>query len=172
MSILASVLIAAGALSAHGELPSGWRPPSARELTDPMRQESPNKFIRAVADFNADGLEDTALLLSSRKSNAEALWIHLSDRDGGYRWIKLDQIKGSANQPNADLAMAIDVEPPGVVAYSCFDGAEDCNFGPDAGRPKLKLSSPSLMYFRFGSAASLYFWSNSKQRFLRVWLSD
>ncbi|WP_157500103.1 hypothetical protein [Lysobacter sp. Root983] len=172
MSILATVLLAAGALPAHGELPSGWRPPNARELADPMLQQSPNKFTRAIADFNADGRQDTALLLIRRKSGDEALWVHLSDRDGGYHWIKLDHIKGSASHPDASLAMAIDVEPPGVVAYACFDYAEDCNFGPDSGRPKLKLSSPSLMYFRPESAASLYFWSNSKQKFLRVWLSD
>lgn len=172
MSIVASVLLAAGALSTHDELPSGWRTPSASELADPERQASPKKFIQAVADFNADGREDTALLLSSRTSSAEALWVHMSDRDGGYRWIKLDHLKGGEGHPEAALTMAIDVEPPGVVAYACFDGAEDCNFGPDSGRPKLKLSSPSLMYFRLGSAASLYFWSNSKQRFLRVWLSD
>ena len=172
MSILAYVLLAAGTVSAHEELPSGWRLPSAGELADPIRKESGTRFAQAGADFNADGRDDAAFLLKSRKSSAEALWVRLSQPDGGYRWIKLAHIRWGASYPKVDLAMAIDIEPPGVVAYACFDGAEDCNFGPDAERPKLKLSAPSLMYFKPESAASLYFWSNSKRRFLRVWLSD
>lgn len=172
MSIVAYLLLAAGAASAQGDLPPGWRLSRDSELADPMRRHSRNRYAQAVADFNADGRDDAAFLLKSRAASGEALWVHLSEPDGGYRWIKLDHIKWGASHPKVDLAMAIEVEPPGVIAYACFDGAEDCNFGFDAQRPKLKLSAPSLMYFKLESAASLYFWSNSKQRFLRVWISD
>lgn len=166
------IFLAAGALSAHRDLPTNWCLPTASELIDPMRQDSRNRYTQATADFNADGRDDVALLLKARKSSDETLWVHLSQGDGGYRWIKLDHIRLGADHPKVDLAMAIKVKAPGVVAYACFDDAEDCNFGPDSQRPKLKLSAPSLVYFKPESAASLYFWSNSKQRFLRVWLSD
>lgn len=172
MSMSVLILLAGGALSAHGDLPAGWRVPRAGELADPMRQASQTRHAQAVADFNADGRDDAAFLLKSEKNGDEALWVHLSQGERGYRWIELDRIGWGAKTASADLSMAIEVEPPGVVAYGCFDGSPDCNFGPESQRPKLKLSAPSLMYFRLGSAASLYFWSNSKQRFLRVWLSD
>lgn len=172
MSMSALILLAGGALSAQGDLPAGWRVPRAAELADPMRQASQHRYAQAVADFNADGSDDAAFLLKNKKSGDEALWVRLSQGDGGYRWIELARISWDAKPAVADLSMAIEVKPPGVVAYGCFDGSQDCNFGPESQRPKLKLSAPSLMYFRLGSAASLYFRSNSKQRFLRVWLSD
>jgi hypothetical protein len=68
--------------------------------------------------------------------------------------------------------MAVEVAPPGIHAYGCFDGAKDCNFGPHEQRPKLKLRDPAIVYYKPESAGSMYFWSNKHNRFMRVWLSD
>ncbi len=68
--------------------------------------------------------------------------------------------------------MGIDILPPGVHPYGCFDKAKDCNLGPEKQRPKLVLRDPSLMYFKMESAASLFFWSKKYKKFMRVWLSD
>ncbi|AWV06194.1 hypothetical protein [Marilutibacter maris] len=180
MTLIASALLSLGfaggfaggfaSASTPAELPGGWRHPVASELEDPLRDDSPSRYTQATADFNGDGIDDTALLLKSRTRSAEALWVRLSDGAGGFRWLKPMEIGWDA--PDVGVAMAIEVQAPGVIAYGCFDGIEDCDFGPVEERPKLKLAEPSLLYFRPDSAASLYFWSHSRQRLLRVWLSD
>lgn len=166
-----SILLAASlAATRHVEPPPGWRYPDASELTEDTRRASPTRFATAIADLNGDGTEDTAVLLKSTSRSAEALWVHLSSKDGASAWIKVDEIEWST--PGVALMMGVDLQAPGVIAYACFDNAKECDFGPDQQRPKLRLSSPSLMYFKPGSSASLVFWSNTQEKFLRVWLSD
>jgi hypothetical protein len=155
------------------EIPKGWRFPSKTELTaDEERNDSPTHYARAVADLNGDGVEDEAFLLKSTRFSGEALWVRLSNGSDGFTWRKLQEIRWGKDHPLVDLSMAIEIVKPGVIPYSCFDDAKECNFGDDAGRPKLKLKDPALMYFRLGSAASMYFWSSKHKRFLKVWLSD
>ena len=154
------------------DLPPGWRMPTVKEITDPVRKDSPVFFAKATADLNADGTPDEALLLKSTRFSGEGLWVRLSNADGQFAWVKLAEIDWGKEYPNVDLAMGIDILPPGVHPYGCFDDAKDCNFGPHKDRPKLKLRDPSLMYFKLESAASLFFWSRKHKKFMRVWLSD
>jgi hypothetical protein len=168
--LLVQITYAASAYSQ--DLPEGWRLPTATELTYFERKDSPTRFARASADLNRDGVEDEAFLLKSTRFSGEGLWVRLSKPGGDFEWIKLAEIKWGKKYPKVDLAMGVTVVPPGVYPYGCFDGAQDCNFGPQNERPKLKLADPSLEYFKFGSGASAFFWSHKYKRFLRVWISD
>lgn len=156
------------------EPPAGWRLPRASEMTDEARNGSPSRFSKASGDFNGDAATDTAFVLKSTRYSGEALWVWLSQNDGSHRWVQLETIKWPKEYSIVDLAMAVEIQRPGVIPYGCFDTApqEECDFRPPGGRPKLKLKSESLVYFKPESAASLFFWSNKYQRFLRVWLSD
>ena len=172
----ASTVVIAFALFANGawsqDLPPGWRMPTVKEVTDPVREKSPVFLAKATADFNGDGFPDEALLLKSTRFSGEGLWIRLSNADGKFSWLKLAEIKWGKEYPNVDLGMGIDVLAPGIYPYGCFDDAKDCNFGHHKDRPKLKLRDPSLLYFKSESAASLFFWSKKHNKFMRVWLSD
>lgn len=152
------------------DLPDGWRLPTRKELSYEERKNSATRFAKASADFNGDGVVDDAMLLKSTRYSAEALWVRLSTGEKGFVWLKLDETKWGAKYPNVDLAMGIEVAPPGVYSYGCFDDAKECNF--EHPRPKLKLRDPSIDYFKFGSASSGFFWSYKYRRFLRVWISD
>jgi hypothetical protein len=156
------------------EPPAGWRLPRASELTDEARNGSPSHFTKASGDFNGDGVTDTAFVLKSTRYSGEALWVWLSQSDASHRWQRLESIKWPKEYSSVGLFMAVETQTPGVVPYGCFDSApqEECDFRPPGGRPKLKLRNESLVYFKPESAASLYFWSNKYQRFLKVWLSD
>ena len=171
--LVAMFLFCVSAAVAAGDLPPGWRLPVHKELADePLRERSANGYTKVVADFNGDGLDDEALLLKSTTFSGEALWVRLSDPNADHRWVKLAEIRWGKEYPNVDLGMGIDLVPPGVHAYACFDGATECDWSDRKFRPKLRLQDPALLYFRFESAASMFFWSKKKQRFLRVWLSD
>ena len=166
--------LAAPAIAQQFDLPAGWRYPSTKELSNEIRNNSQVRYATAVADFNGDGIEDTALLLKSTTSNAEALWVRLSDKNAKFNWMKLHEIQWKSKSADMDLAMGIDVLPPGTHPYACFDEAKQCNFGPLEGRFKLKLSDPSLVYFKLEGAASLFFWGKQQkhQKFWRVWLTE
>ena len=169
-SLAAAVLLMVFAHAvAAAEIPAGWRHLKNTELADPLREKSRSLLSRASADFNGDGIDDHAVILRSRKSDKEALWVNVSRPAADARWIKLVEFVAS---PDADSGMAIDATPPGTYPYGCFDNAKECDFGARESRPKLRLRDPSLVYFKLESASSLFFWSRSKQRFMRVWLSD
>jgi hypothetical protein len=74
-------------------LPDGWRFPTSNELSDDsLRNDSPFKYSKAIADFNGDGINDEAYLLKSKKYSGEGLFVRLSVSKKGYEWIMLDTI--------------------------------------------------------------------------------
>jgi hypothetical protein len=173
--VVAGLLACPHSLAQANDLPPGWRLPLAREMADePLRKNSPTRYAKVVGDFNGDGVDDEAFLLKSTRFSGEALWVHLSGPGGTFSWVMLSEIRWGKEYQNVKLGMGIDLIKPGVVPYACFDSApyDDCQWGDRKAMPKLRLQDPGIMYFRFESAASMYFWSNSKQRFLRVWFSD
>ncbi|MEI7614566.1 MAG: hypothetical protein WCK63_16830 [Betaproteobacteria bacterium] len=145
-----------------------------RDIADDLhiRKSSLTNYLRAVADFNGDGIDDTAYLLKPTKYGGEGLWVRLSDGQD-FRWVKLAEHRWERKYSPIGLAMGIEVVSAGVYSYACFDDTkEECNFGPTSERQKLKLADPSLTYFKLESAASMFFWSRRYNKFLRVWLSD
>ena len=83
-SILVSlVLLSVSVPSAAADTPpllEGWRFPTAKELSDDkIRNDSPTKFAKAIADFNGDGVPDQAFLLKSTKFSGEGLLVWLSN---------------------------------------------------------------------------------------------
>jgi hypothetical protein len=151
------------------ELPKGWEYPSQEELSsDPNRKNSPSKYAKVVADLNNDGKNDMALLLKSTEFSGERLLARLS-MPGGYKWLVLETINWGEKYPKVKLAMGLDLAKPGKYKTACAKGYWEC--GPS--EPKeLDLEYPGLWYFRFESAASIFYWSKEKGAFVRVWVSD
>jgi hypothetical protein len=151
--------------------PDGWRYPNEKELADQERRKSPTKLARAFADFNGDRVPDEAYLFKSARFSGQGLLVWLSDDKGGFRWGTLDVIDWGSKYPNVDLAMGLEVLAPGTHQYLCIEVGNDC-IGETEPRSKITIKTPSILYYRFGSAASLFYWDVDKKRFVRVWLSD
>ncbi len=151
--------------------PDGWRYPTENELADQERSKSPTKLAWATADFNGDGVQDEAFLFKSTKFSGQGLLVWLSDGKGGFRWVTLDVIDWGPKYPNVDLGMGLKVLAPGTHQYLCIEVGNDC-VGKTEPRSKITIKTPSILYYRFESAASLFYWDNNTKRFIRVWLSD
>ncbi|CAN7148759.1 hypothetical protein LJR168_002441 [Pseudoxanthomonas sp. LjRoot168] len=168
--MLASFLIVVGVAGPMvNDLPEGWRLPTSAELQHPMLPESPAAFTRVIADLDDDGGDDTALLLKSTTSNAEALWVRMSGKEGP-AWVRVDEISWGSDFANVGLVMRIDAAEPGI--YACPAAEEVCQQGRDSAARSLVLPNTGIEYFRLGSASSLYFWDSAQRKFKQVWLSD
>ena len=168
--MIASVFVLAALAGVPSDLPAGWHPLSAVALEEDWRDESPVRFDRLVADFDGDGREDLAILL--RSARHEALWVRLGGDTDAEVWQKLAELPLPGGVIDQRSNMGLARVEPGVMAYGCFDGSRECDIATDAQRPKLVLTSPAIDFFRMGSSASVFFWSNSRKKFLRVWTSD
>jgi len=150
-------------------LPEGWRYPTEEELSYVSRKESPTKYSKAVADFSDDGINDEAFLLKSTKFSGEGLFVRISDKRGGFRWLELDVIDWGKKYPKVDLSMGIDIANHGEYKTACGKGYFACKEGePDV----LKLRRPAIDYFRFESANSFFVWDDKTASFKRIWMSD
>jgi hypothetical protein len=150
-------------------LPSEWRLPTDEELSaEPLRKESPTRYARAVADFDADGTPDEAILVKSTRFSGEALLVQLSCGKGCIRWVTLDTTDWGPQYPNVPVSMGVDVLPPGTYEYICLEATGGCD--PSGVRPTVTLDAPAISYFRFDSSSSFFYWKEG--RFSRVWTSD
>jgi hypothetical protein len=166
-SILCLMVIMACA-GQESSLPSEWRLPTDEELAgEPLRKDSPTRFARAVADFNADGSPDEALLVKSTRFSGEGLLVRLSCGHGCANWITLATTNWGQYR-DVPVSMGVDVLAPGTHEYKCVDEGGSCQ-GPLV-RPTMTLETPAISYFRFESASSFFYWND--RRFIRVWTSD
>jgi len=151
------------------ELPVGWRAPTEKELaSEPLRNNSPTKNAEIVGDLNGDSKIDRAYLFKSTEYSGEGLLVSLSS-PSGYVWKVLARIDWGEQYPSVDLAMGIDIAEPGNYKTACAKGYWECR--PDEPET-LVLKSPGIWYFRFESAASIWYWDNNREEFKQIWLSD
>ena len=151
------------------EPPEGWRLPTSQELAhEPLRLDSATRFAEALADFDGDEGFDTALLLKTTRLSGEGLLVKLSLRSEEH-WLVLDEIDWGEEHASVNLVMGIDVLAPGVYKTACGKGYRDCAPEEPA---ELKLALPGLLYFKFESASSIFYWDEGSHGFKRVWISD
>lgn len=151
------------------ELPEGWRYPTEADLAgDFIRDQSKEKYVDVSADFNGDGRNDYAFLVKSTRFSGEALLVNVSNGIK-YEWINLHQIAWGEEYPNVGLGMGVGLVSPGEYKTACGKGYWECK---DDETPLLRLRLPAINYFRFASAASIFFWETKSSTFKRVWISD
>ena len=64
ISVVIWILLGSASFAAYArDLPKGWRLPSPDELSDIARKDFPDRYAKAVGDFNSEGIVDEALLL-------------------------------------------------------------------------------------------------------------
>ena len=152
---------------ADQKLPEGWRDPSKDEITDDAfkeRGKDPNRYLATKADFNGDGIIDTAKMLVNDSKNKMGLFVFIS-KEGKFETILLDEIDGKSWVD----AMGISVANSGEYKTACGKGYWECEEGvPEV----LILKHPAIDYFKFESANSFFVWDDISKSFKRIWMSD
>lgn len=156
-------------VSLHAPLPAGWRYPTALELRDPIRDTSPHRYAKTVADFDGNGHQDIAVLLRKENSNAEGLWVWLAQDLAG-QWIKLDSDEDK--EGDGRVYMGLDRKESGALTVKCIEQNAACAVNGSGEPALLWLKNPGIDYFRFSSASSVFYWDAKQSKFLRAWISD
>lgn len=87
----------------------------------------------------------------------------------GFIWKIVDQIDWGKEYPHVDLVMGIEVAQPGDYKTACGKGFWECS---PTEPQRLKLHTSGILYFRFASAASIWYWDKKSDEFRQVWISD
>ena len=81
----------------------------------------------------------------------------------------LDTIHFAEKHKDVSLAMGINLVKPQKIQTACGKGYWECK---EDETPFQSLVYPSINYFRFESANSIFYWSKKEQQFKRIWQSD
>ena len=152
------------ALPAKDVAPAGWRAPTAAELGEDSdwRDEDPNKYLVAKADFDGDGKTDTARLLVHSSENKIGLFVTMSSGKGTHTL----EIIGDRKQIEW---LGMSVVAPGTYDTACGKGLWECK----AGEPKqLHLRHPAIDFFKTETEESCFWWNAKKKKFEKTAISD
>jgi hypothetical protein len=144
--------------------PSGWRRPSASQVSSAWRQKSHGKFLVVRGDFDGDGKSDRAELLVNDSANQFALFVRLASSE---KWNRISQ--------PFDLSLlgnnGIDLVKPGRYKTACDKGYGD--FACAHGEPEfLDLSTAAIDFFQAESSDSIFYWEGATKSFRETLMSD
>ncbi len=176
MKLLIQFLLLLMATSAFSsDFPDGWRKATPEELKSfhNWRDGSKSEYTEAHADFNGDGKIDSAYLLKSTKFSGQGLLVKLSS-GSSYTWIEVDvinwdQLYTDEDYGNVGLGMGIEVLSSKEVKE--YINESNIMTSSDDLKPE-DYQNPAISYFKFMSAGSIIYWSQSENKFKRYWYSD
>lgn len=147
------------------EFPRAWYLTSAdqylKEDISWYKGVLPNKV---VADFNNDGVEDQAWILTDKQKTKWAFFVALSSEKKDKKFIKLAE-----DEIGLHLDVGIHVMKAGRYRTACGKGYWKCKQDEPA---EIEIKSGAISQVFFESSSSVYYWSEKASKFVRVWLSD
>jgi hypothetical protein len=145
---------------------SDWRTPTADDLgKDRMwRDEDSRRYLVVKADFDGDGIEDTARLLIRHKGDKIGLFVTVSSMKKASPLL-LESIKDKRMIETFGIGLA----KPGTYTTACGKGYWNCKKGEPE---ELRLDRPGIDFFKYESANSYFVWNTGRKKFDRIWMSD
>ena len=145
-------------------IPSGWKIPGPNDLPDKWHGKMQSSFSKVVADFNGDGISDTAQILIKEQGDGVSLIVFISENEN-IEAIVLDQLEGS----NWKIIMGIAEVLPGKYITMCGKGYHKCQ---EDESEEITLTNSGIDYFMSEGANSFYYWDKEQKDFKRTWISD
>lgn len=145
-------------------LPVGWREVRQSEFSESWRSANENRYFKVEGDFNGDGKLDVAKMLISGSGRKFGLFVFVAQEDGHYRQVLLDS--GDYKELNR---LGIGKVSPGSYKTACGKGYWRCGKSEPS---ELKAGNIAIDFFIAESANSYFVWSESRNGFMRIWMSD
>ena len=166
-SLLASIVFT-GVLVAQAGLtaPSGYRFPNDADYSGAwkeFRADMPVPFV-VRSDFDGDGRQDEVWLLPAIGGHGFGLFAFMGTSNGSPRVVALERDPKSEAQ-----GFGVALVEPGRYKTACGKGYWECaRDEPEV----LNLKLPSVEFFKFESASSVFWWDRRSERFKRTAISD
>ena len=160
VTILLSIQLIGCVDNKNVNTPPNWRVADKEDAIDDWaRFDSPNKIIN---DFNGDGKKDIAQILVS------------SDSEKGYNFvveIGERQFLLESNNEITPQSVAIELIKPSNSTFesACAKGYWECEANEIR---QFKITKPSIQFCYIESACSIFIWSERKNDFIRIPISD
>jgi hypothetical protein len=183
------ILLAAGVFATPKiVLPDGWQLPTRDIYHMKWRDKGKGKYLRVGGDFNADGLQDSALVLDGKMGKRFGLFVFLQQKDSTYCILKLHDTQDDKklqqairNNPAQDVFsdfpknFGIRLIAPGLYKTACGKGYYECT-PEDSSEIAIKeilIKSPAIEFFHYDAGGNRYFfWDNLRNRFFYSWIDD
>lgn len=144
---------------------SEWRVPTMADLGDDSewRKENAELYLTARADFNGDGVEETARLLINDKENKVGLFVTL-ESDKNRPPLLLESI----DDKKVIKKIAIRIAPADRYKTACGKGYRPCKTDEPL---EIQINYAAIDLFQHESGNSFFIW-NGKDNFTRIRMSD
>lgn len=144
-------------------VPAGWHLPTERELGGEWRNGNVDRYAKVRGDFDSDGSEDLASYLVSDDNKKYGIFI----------WWKSNQLEQPVEVTVEDDAswlevMGIELEKKGKIKTACGKGYYNCDGEPT----EVDLEGDGIVFFKYESAASSFYWDKKEKSFKKVWITD
>jgi hypothetical protein len=140
-------------------LPGSWKNPQPPKVS-PCGSD-PERFS-VEGDFDGDGQEDFARLLSRRDGRELGLFVWLGNGVGP---LQVDEVSGEIGRPDYTLSRA----GTGKYKTACGKGAWPCSIGEAA---ELRLKNPAINLTRCQGPNRFIYWDTRDQSFRSVKMSE
>jgi hypothetical protein len=161
LALVVSVFLSAEPAEKEPELPklpAGWVMPRAIKRSVCA---SDHRYI-ARADFDGDGKEDVALMLTKDDHASLGVFIWLAGK-------KAPLQVGSFEREDGKHEMGLGVVNAGEYDTACGKGLWECKPGEP---PKLTVKKAALDVYTCESASSYVYWNEKKKKFETVAMTD
>ena len=156
-------LLSSGTARAELPLPAGWRIPSREETDQSWRNANRSRFLSDSADFDGDGLVDSARILIRNPGRRAGLVVTLAREPR--RAVVLDEF----GDPDWAWYAGVAVVRPGKYQTLCGKGLAICgNEGP----AELALRHSAISLFAHESGKTFFYYHAPTRQFRAVPISD
>ena len=160
-AVATALMTSAAATLSRPAPPPGWRYPTLPEVAQQWRDQVPGRSQWISADFDGDGVTDSAMLLLRTPTPVVGLVVVLGRSPG--KAITLE-VPGDAAWLNV---MGIKIVPAGQYKTACGKGYVECTQDEPG---VLALQHPAIDFFMHSTNFYFYF-DRQKGSFRRVWIS-
>jgi hypothetical protein len=182
-NLLLAVLVLGSISNGSPVLPDGWILPKHSAFDGAWRKSNPSRYLKAGADLDCDGIEDSVFILQPVKGPGMGLFAFLQDAKGSYKpKLLFDSRKDGADLKGRSESeinkvqfwyrslFGIKAVERGIYPTACGRGYRECG---KSEKRKVEMACGGIDFFPFGEGGNInFYWDRGRKKFLSAVMGD